>query len=154
MQNDVRPKRLAIPVGTKRDVCARQDGVCKCGCGMPVSERPKTGTKFDHRPPLRLRDVNAAGTDYIPPQHSADHIDAICREEHDRRTFKGVGAQRSDAVNIARERRREKPPKPKRQVSNRMPNGPRWKSGGMGKRPPGAGNGFPPRGSTPMRRKT
>jgi len=73
----------------------------------------------------------------------AEHIDAVCQAEHDRRTFKGVGAQRSDAVNIARERRRDRPPKPKRT----------WKSGGMGKRPPGAGNGFPPRGSTPMRRK-
>lgn len=108
MQNDVRPKRLAIPVGTKRDVCARQDGVCKCGCGMPVSERPKTGTKFDHRPPLRLRDVNAAGTDYIPPQHSADHIDAICREEHDRRTFRGGRGARADSSAIARERKAEK----------------------------------------------
>ena len=110
---------------------------------MPVSEKPKTGTKFDHRPPLRLRNISADGTDYDPPQHSADHIDAVCQAEHDRRTFKGVGAQRSDAVNIARERRRERPPKPKR----------KWKSQGMGKRPPGAGNGFPPRGSTPMRRK-
>lgn len=86
---------------------------------MLVSEKPGTGTKFDHRPPLRLRAVNEAGTDYDPPQHSADHIDALCQAEHDRRTFKGVGAQRSDAVNIARERRRDRPPKPKRQWKSR-----------------------------------
>lgn len=143
MATDVRPKRINPPVGIKRAVCAQQGGVCKCGCGMPVSEKPKTGTKFDHRPPLRLRAINADGTDYDPPQHSVEHLDAICRAEHDRRTFKGNGVQRSDAVNIARERRRGKPPKPKRI----------WKSAGMGKRPPGAGNGFPPRGTTPMKGK-
>ncbi len=33
---------------------------------------------------------------------------------------------------------------PKAKISNRP----------MGKRPPGSGNGFPPRGSTPMRRKS
>lgn len=83
--------------------------MCPCGCGQAVSEKPRTGTKFDHVPALRQRNVNAAWTDYDPPQHSAAHIDAICAAEHDRRTFKGRGrAGRSDATENARERKREK----------------------------------------------
>lgn len=111
---DDRPKRRAIPVAVKRAVCARQNGVCKCGCGMVVSEKPKTGTKFDHRPPLRLRDLSQDG-DYTPHQHSADHIDALCRESHDRRTF-GTGATTAgtDTGLIKKERKRGKPPKPSR----------------------------------------
>lgn len=115
MAGDARPKRRAIPVGTKRAVCDRQGGVCKCGCGMPVSEKPSTGTKFDHRPPLRLRDISADGTDYVPHQHSADYIDAICAEEHQRRT-NGTGATTAgtDTGYIKKERKRNKPEKLKR----------------------------------------
>jgi hypothetical protein len=104
-----RPKRRTIPVAVKRAVCARQKWVCKCGCGMVVSEKPGTGTKFDHRPPLRLRDVLPDGSDYIPPQHSVEHLDAICNAEHHRRTH-GTGATTagSDIGAIKKERRRAK----------------------------------------------
>lgn len=82
---------------------------------MAVSEKPKTGTKFDHRPSLRMRDISTDGMDYEPHQHSADHIDAICREEHDRRTY-GSGATTafSDSGKHKRERKRARAPKPKR----------------------------------------
>lgn len=81
---------------------------------MPVSEKPRTGTKFDHRPPLRLRNVNADWTDYDPPQHSAEHIDAICETEHNRRTY-GTGATTAgtDTGYIKKERKRLKAEKPK-----------------------------------------
>lgn len=139
-----RPPRRAIPVSVKRAVVARQKGICPCGCGQEVSERPRTNTVFDHVPPLRQRTVNAAGTDYEPPQHSAEHIDAVCRAESDVRTFRGRGAAgRSDATENARERRREKERagigKPKS----------KW-----GSRPLKGGGGFPPKGSRPMRKKT
>lgn len=115
-----RPRRRAIPVAIKRQVCARQKGLCRCGCGLKISEKPKTGTKFDHRPSLRMRNISADGKDYDPPQHSADHIDAICREEHDRRTY-GSGATTAfaDAGAHKRERKRGKPPKPKRPIPQR-----------------------------------
>lgn len=115
-----RPPRRAIPIRTKREVCARQGGVCPCGCGLRVSEKPRTGTKFDHRPALRLRDVNAEWTDYIPPQHSAEHIDAICAEEHQRRT-NGTGATTAgtDTGYIKKERKRSRAPKPKRKWPKR-----------------------------------
>jgi hypothetical protein len=86
-----RPPRKAIPVRIKRAVCARQGGLCKCGCGQPVSEKPRTNTHFDHEPALILRDVNRSGTDYVPPQHSARHIDARCPLSHKVKTS-GSGA--------------------------------------------------------------
>lgn len=120
MPAPVRPKRRAIPIAIKRQVCARQDGHCTCGCGLAVSEKPKTGTKFDHRPPLRLRNISADGLDYEPHQHSPAHIDALCREAHDRRTF-GTGATTAgtDTGLIKKERKRSKPPKFKQRIQNR-----------------------------------
>ena len=147
--NMIRPARRGIPVRIKKAVCERQNGVCRCGCGMTVSHLPRTGTKFDHRPPIRLRNISADGADYVPHQHDTDYIDAICAEEHQRRT-NGTGATTAgtDTGYIKKERKREKAAagavRPKR----------KWSSRSMGKRPPGSGNGFPPRGSTPMRRKT
>lgn len=119
-----RPKRRAVPIPVKRIVVKRQGGICPCGCGQAVSEKPRTNTVFDHVPALRQRDINKAGTDYDPPQHSADHLDAVCKAESDRRTFRGRGAAgRSDATENARERKREKEragiEKPKRQWAKR-----------------------------------
>lgn len=104
-----RPPRKNIPVAVKRAVVKRQGGICTCGCGQTVSEKPKTNTHFDHRPPLRLRNINAAGDDYDPPQHSEDHIDAICPAEHHRRTH-GTGATTAgtDIGFIKKERKRRK----------------------------------------------
>lgn len=115
MTKQVRPKRRAIPKAVKVAVVNRQDGLCRCGCMQPVSAEPRTGTKFDHRPCLRLRNISEDGLDYDPHQHSERHIDAICREEHDRRTF-GTGATTAgtDTGAIKKERKRGRPPKPKR----------------------------------------
>lgn len=108
-----RPKRKAIPVRVKRAVVERQGGICKCGCGQPVSWKPKTNTHFDHEPALRLRELNNG--DYIPGQHSMAHIDAICPESHHAKTH-GTGATTAgtDTGKIKKERKRARPPKPKR----------------------------------------
>lgn len=118
-----RPKRRAIPMAIKRAVVERQNGLCACSSGHAVSAEKHAGTEFDHMPALRLRDINKDGTDYIPPQHSPDHIDARAKSC-------GCHAHKThgqDRINIKKERRRERPPKPKR----------KW----------GGGKGFPPRGS-------
>lgn len=119
-----RPKRQTIRIAVKREVVKRQGGVCPCGCGQAVSEKPKTNTHFDHRPPLRLRDVNRKRTDYVPPQQDPRYIDAICPTEHRRRTC-GTGATTAgtDIGNIKKERRREKRragarEKPKKQIQS------------------------------------
>lgn len=104
----MRPKRRAIPIATKREVCARHGGLCVCGCGQTVSEKSRSDTIFDHVPPIRIRNISVDGKDYDPHQHSAAHIDAICKAESDRRTFRRRGISFSDAVEIKRERKREK----------------------------------------------
>lgn len=134
-----RPPRTHMPIAVKREVSLRQEYRCKCGCGQHVSAVPKSNTNFDHRPPLRLRDINADGTDYDPPQHSAEHIDAICKTEHDRRTF-GTGATTAgtDFGAIKKERKRNKPPRLKRKMPSR---------------PFGPGRKFPAKGSVKFARK-
>jgi len=104
----------------KRAVCQRQKGVCVCGCGQPVSAKPKTGTHFDHEPALALRRVNRRRTDFIPPQWSSKHIDARCVASHHAKTH-GTGATTAgtDIGKITKERKRERPPKPKWQWGKR-----------------------------------
>jgi hypothetical protein len=108
-QPSARPARQTIRIASKRTAVRQQGGICKCGCGQVVSEKPKTNTHFDHRPPIRLRNVNQDGSDYDPPQQDPRYIDAICPVEHRRRTS-GTGATvaGSDIGLIKKERRREK----------------------------------------------
>jgi len=102
-----RPARKRIPVWIKRLVCKRQGGICVCGCGQPVSEKPKTQTHFDHEPALILRDVNRRRTDYIPPQLSPRHIDARCIKSHKAKTHgKGATVAGTDIGKMKKERRR------------------------------------------------
>lgn len=145
---DDRPPRKGIPDRIKRLVVERQGGICPCGCGAAVGwKRHGKTTRFDHTPAIFLRLVNEAGDDYEPPQLDPNYIVARCLESDERRRSGGKARATTagrDTNAMAKQREREKPPEPKRQ----------WSSRPMGKRPPGSGNGFPPRGSTPMRRRT
>ncbi len=131
-----RPKRKAIPRRVKLNVVLRQGGKCKCGCGERVSTLAHTGTKFDHRPPLALRNLNKAGTDYDPPQHSVDHLDAICETEHKRRTH-GTGATTAgtDFGLIKKERKRNKALAGVKKPKRAWPTGRKLQSRGFQKRP-------------------
>jgi hypothetical protein len=42
---------------------------------------------FDHRPPLCDRPYDTVAGDFIPPQNDPNHIDAIPKPDHDKRTF-------------------------------------------------------------------
>lgn len=86
-----RPKRKAIPDKIKLEVVLRQDGRCT-HCGERLG--PLTGLNFDHRPAIINRDVNEAGTDYVPPQLDPEFIEAIHEVPcHDERTA-GRGGER------------------------------------------------------------
>jgi len=115
-----RPPRKAIPIRIKRLIIERQSGVCKCGCNRLVSHLPKTNTHFDHEPALILRDVNESGTDYLPPQHDPDYIDARCPDSHRAKTH-GTGATTAgtDIGKRKKERKRSRPAKFKRRWPRR-----------------------------------
>lgn len=102
-----RPKRKAPTLAAKLAACERR-------------LRELLGTEqiqYDHRPTLESREVNRAGTDFIPPQNDPKFLDALSREEHALRTF-GTKATslNSDAHSRAKIRRLrgENKPKPKR----------------------------------------
>lgn len=78
-----RPKRKAILVSVKIEVIRRQRSNCT-ECKLPLW--PSDPTEYDHRPSLILRPVNAAGTDYVPPQNDPDHIEALHASCHQKRT--------------------------------------------------------------------
>jgi hypothetical protein len=120
VKNPPRPPRKHIPLWVKKAVVERQGGLCLCGCGAAVSWKPKTETHFDHEPALRLRQINRRGTDYIPPQHSIPHLDARCPASHRVKTSgSGATTAGTDAGKIKKERKRGKPPKPKRRWGSR-----------------------------------
>jgi hypothetical protein len=60
---------------------------------------------WSHEPALGLRPVNDAGTDYVPPQHSVDHLFIRKRPDHDHITFKNNGTGRGDLTAIAHVKR-------------------------------------------------
>lgn len=107
MVND-RPKRKAIPVRIKREVCERQGLLCYQCHEVPVHWETGSRTHMDHRPPLRLRGIRDDMRDYEPAQHDPIYLDALCVECHKLRTFRGTGADFCDLTKIKRERRREK----------------------------------------------
>lgn len=118
-----RPKRKRIPLAVRQVVVQRQGFFCKAGCGKNVSALggnnigiPKEDrTNFDHEPALALRDVNRAGTDYIPAQHSPKHIDALCWKCHRAKTSgSGATTAGTDIGKIKKERKRARAPNPKR----------------------------------------
>jgi hypothetical protein len=69
-----RPKRKAIPDRIKLEVVLRQDGRCP-HCSEKLG--PLKDLNFDHRPAIINRDVNEAGTDYLPAQLDPEFIQAI-----------------------------------------------------------------------------
>ena len=88
----VRPKRKPIPTIIRIMVLSRQDGRC-LGCGDQFTSEL---AEMDHRPSLIMRPVNAAGTDYEPPQLDPDYLEALCEECHQKRTTgRKPGAERT-----------------------------------------------------------
>jgi hypothetical protein len=83
-------KRPGIPVSVKCDVLIRQGG--KSATGAPLESY--TETHFDHRPALWERLFDDETGDTIPPANDPKHIEAITRDEHDKRTHGPGGEKR------------------------------------------------------------
>lgn len=78
-----------------------------CGCGQPVSEKPRSNTAFDHEPALKLRDVDWEAFEYIPHQHDPAYIDARCTRSHKVKTSgSGATTAGTDIGKIKKERKR------------------------------------------------
>ena len=101
------PKRRAIPARIKREILERQRDKCACGCRRDFFVGPGTEPKFDHRPPLAMRAINADGNEWAPHQHDAGYIHALLQECHDKRTFRTSKAttRGGDLAEIARGKR-------------------------------------------------
>lgn len=69
-----RPKRKQPPIKLKLEVVLAQNSLCK-HCGERLGKLEEI--HFDHRPALINREVNAEGTDYIPPQLDPEYLHAI-----------------------------------------------------------------------------
>jgi len=92
-----RPKRKAIPKWVKDAVLKRQGMAC-AECGNPLMDgvRDPNRTEYDHRPSILMRMVNVDGTDYHPPQNDPDHIEALHKACHLRRTVGRIpGAEKT-----------------------------------------------------------
>lgn len=107
-----RPARLHIPVAVLRDAARRQGGFCLCGCRTPCwvdAKQTKSLVEWDHDPALRRRDVNEAGTDYIPPQLDPAYIVGRCEASHLVKTSgSGATTAGTDIGAIKKERKRQK----------------------------------------------
>jgi hypothetical protein len=75
---------------------------------------------LDHDPPIRVRPLNKRGTDTVPPMNDPNYLAYITSTDHHEKTFlRGRHGQYSDIVLIKRERRRNRPAKPKRKIASR-----------------------------------
>lgn len=106
----------------------------------------------DHYPFVELNAVSCWHADHRVPLWKVQHLPDLerlayfmlanlvtrCHHCHERKTTEEA-AERAHFARLAK----APPAKPKS----------KWAARPLGKRPPGAGNGFPPKGSTPMRRK-
>lgn len=94
-----RPKRKPIPARVKGLVLARQKMAC-AECGETLG----TDTEYDHRPALWMRSKTDDGKEYVPSQNDPDHIEALHKLCHLKRTVgrvpgasKTVSTKGSDA---------------------------------------------------------
>lgn len=90
-----RPKRKAIPDRIKLEAVLAQDGLC-AHCKQRLGRL--ADIEFDHRPALVNRDVNEAGTDYVPPQLDPEFIQAVHEVPCHRERTIGRGGEKRTTV--------------------------------------------------------
>lgn len=117
-----RPARKNIPRAVKDKVMLRQQNRCaECRKRFDFNDDK---VEYDHRPAIVMRAVNVEGTDYHPPQNDPDHIDALHKPCHLRRTVGRLpGAEKtattkgSDAWLAAKFRKLEGKNKPRKRTT-------------------------------------
>lgn len=90
-----RPKRKAIPDRIKLESVLAQDGLC-AHCKQRLGRL--ADIEFDHRPALVNRDVNDAGTDYVPAQLDPGFIQAVHAVPCHRERTIGRGGEKRTTV--------------------------------------------------------
>lgn len=79
MTND-RPKKKAIPNKLKLQIYIAHGGRC-ARTGEKLGHYLRD-VEYNHTPPVAVRPVNAAGTDYIPPQLDPNYIEPLKPSVH------------------------------------------------------------------------
>ena len=90
-----RPKRKAISDRIKLQAVLAQDGLC-AHCKQRLGKL--TEIQFDHRPAIINRDVNEAGTDYVPAQLDPEFIQAVHAVPCHRERTIGRGGEKRTTV--------------------------------------------------------
>jgi hypothetical protein len=86
-----RPKRKQPSDKLKLTVVLAQGGLCK-HCGERLGKLEEID--FDHRPAIINREVNAEGTDYIPPQLDPEYLEAIHKVPCHKERTAGPGGEK------------------------------------------------------------
>jgi hypothetical protein len=120
-RNNMKPKRRAPRISTKRAVRKRQNDLCGCRehCGRELPPDGKGLVHYQHEPPLALRDILPDGSDWVPSQHDPDYLYAELAECHAKETYHprskatSLGSDRH-AIDKTKRLRGELKPKPKK----------------------------------------
>lgn len=104
------PKRRAPTKAVKTAVRKKQSGLCGCRkrCGTVLPPDGKGLVQYQHEPALELRLVEDDDSDWIPPQHSVQHLFAELKACHQLETTggrSGATSLGSDRHNIDKTRR-------------------------------------------------
>ena len=93
-----RPKRKPIPLKARLEACL-----------LLLKIDPKD-VQWDHDPPLGLRSINDAGTDYEPPQHDPQYIQPLSAAAHALKTDGDHVPLSGDKSRISKAKRLERGP--------------------------------------------
>lgn len=110
-------QRPHMPIAVKREVLARQNRLCACGCGAKVEIG--CDTEFDHNPALSRR--RKVGRHYVPAANDPVYIDARRSACHDRKTYHPRGPHTSIGGDIYEARKTVRLKRGTRKGKRRIP---------------------------------
>lgn len=78
--------RKDIPRWLKEDKHRKAKGLCECGCGKVCASIKGKDARFNHNPPLALRQINDDETDTIPASNDPHYIEMLTPDCDDKQT--------------------------------------------------------------------